>query len=225
MIKPLSKEWWQARRGKITSSRMRTAIWGRPDGKNSLLNRLEAELQPDLVWPPEISTRALAWGKRHEPRCRSLIDFMFLSVDERIALYDPGLLFHREVPIIGATPDYAISYQDSPDIAPHVVGEIKCPMLLKHHDKLRAGLRHHRQYLAQVQTHLLVTGAPVAWFTSYHPLAGPSQRLYREVVIANSQLHDVMLERCSEMASMLQSGRRFPKRGVTKSMAGIPQVF
>jgi hypothetical protein len=204
---------------------MRTAIWGRVDGKNSLLDRLEAELQPDFKWPPEVSVRALEWGRQQEPKCRHLIDFMYNPPSH---LNEPGLLFHREVPIIGATPDYII-YSDRHDFPngplETIVGEIKCPLLLKHHTKLSAGLRFHRQYLAQVQTHLLVTGAAECWFTSYHPKAAPGARLYREIVPPNKAIHDLMLERCSQMERMLQSGSRFPRRGTTKSMAGVPQMF
>lgn len=216
MIAPLSPEWWEARRGKITSSRIRTAVNGTRDGKNALLDRLEAELQPGFMWPPEVNVPALRWGKEQEPKCRRLIDFMY-DVDT----YEPGLAFHPDVPILGATPDYCLAQSVWP---PPVVGEIKCPLLLKHHTKLSMGLKYHRLYSTQVQCHMLVFDADEAWFTSYHPDAPRGAQLYREIVQPQPGLQSHMLTSCDEMARMLKSGSRYGK-GVLRSATGVPQLF
>lgn len=218
MIAPLSPEWWEARRGKITSSRVRTAVNGTRDGKNALLDRLQAELEPGFQWPPEVDVKALRWGKEQEPKCRRLIEFMY-DADA----YEPGLRFHADVPILGSTPDYAITDKLA-ECAPHTVGEIKCPLLLKHHTKLSMGLKYHRLYSTQVQCHMLVFGAGEAWFTSYHPAAPRGAKLYREIVKPQTGLQSHMLTSCDEMARMLQSGSRFG-RGVLKSATGVPQLF
>jgi putative phage-type endonuclease len=213
VITPYSEEWWEARRGKITASRMMRALYGGPAGKNGLLDDLELELSPSYKRPKESDAPPLVWGRKQEPKCRALIELLY-----DVECYEPGLLFHPEVPIIGATPDYAVATN------PEIVGEIKCPWKLKNHFKLMAGLYTNEDYVVQVQTQLLVMGLPVAWFTSYHPDAPEGQKLYRELVGPDLETHDKILTSCSELQRMLTSGSRYGK-GVTKNAAGIPQLF
>lgn len=211
-IVALSPEWWEARRGKITSSRMHTALRGRADGKNTLLGKLEYELSSDWQPPADLDLKALNWGKKYEPICIDLIGFMY-----DITTTNPGFLVSSECPIIGTTADWMA--EDG-----MIAGEVKCPLMLKHHTKLSMGLQYQRQYSSQVQCHLLVTGAMQAWFTSYHPKAPHGARLYREIVKPDREIHDKMLESCTELNRMLHSGSRFGK-GTTKSELGVPQLF
>lgn len=224
MIAPYSPEWWQARRGKITASRMFRALYGGPGGKNNLLDALEAELADDFVWPPENDAPPLKWGRDHEPKCRELIEIVY-DVD----VYEPGLMFHKDVPIIGATPDFAITKLYVEGLKPSsrtIAGEIKCPWKLKNHFKhVVGGLAANQDYVCQVQCQMLVMGTDEAWFVSYHPEATAGSKLYREVVEPDRALQDHMLVACVELERMLQSGSRFDNGpGVTRAR-GIPQLF
>ncbi len=217
-VEPLSDEWFECRRGRITASeRMHVAVHGTKKAKNKMLDELEAELQPGWVHVGS-GSRYTEWGHQHEDEARRNVAFMF-DAD----LYEPGLLVEPRCPIIAVTPDFRVR---APVIEQWVAtGELKCPYYLRNHMRLVTdGLRSNAVYATQVQTQMMVTRDPVSWFCSYHPDLPPGEQLYREIVEADTSLHNRMLEAASELSSMLLSGRRYGT-GRTVAATGIPQIF
>jgi len=219
IIIPYSPEWWDARRGKITaSSRLETVLYGTPAGKNSMLEDLQAELSDDWVWPPERHAPALSWGKDHEYEAKSLIEMM-----HGVKTFEPGFVMHKDVPILGGTPDYGVSTDGGKTT--EITGEIKCPYLQKNHTVLYLqGLKSNRKYETQVQGQMLLVGARQGWFSSYDPRANPTMRLSREVIEIDLNLHERMLMGCAKIEYMLQCGSRFGK-GKTTTPSGVRKIF
>jgi len=216
-VEPLSDEWFECRRGRITASeRMHVAVHGTKRAKNKMLGELEAELHPGWVHVGSDS-RYTAWGRQHEAEAIRNVEFMF-----DVSAYQPGLLVHEAVPIIAVTPDFRVT-KFTGQLA--VTGELKCPYYLRNHMKwVTDGVQANPVYATQVQTQLLVTGDPLAWFCSYHPDLPPGDQLHREVVEPDLALHELMLEKAQEIADMLLSGRRYGT-GRTVAATGIPQIF
>jgi len=220
-VEPLSDEWFECRRGRITASeRMHVAVYGTRKAKNKMLDDLEFELKSGQDWNQSKfgeSNKYTEWGNKHEAEALRSVEFMF-----DVNAYQPGLLVHEAVPIIAVTPDFRVTKLTG-QLA--VTGELKCPYYLRNHMKwVTDGVQANPVYATQVQTQLLVTGDPLAWFCSYHPDLPPGDQLHREVVEPDLALHELMLEKAQEIADMLLSGRRYGT-GRTVAATGIPQIF
>jgi YqaJ-like viral recombinase domain len=228
MIAPYSDAWWLARVGKITASeRLFTAVYAGPRLKNNLLDELKRELQIGFV-TRKPDNKFQAHGRQHEPKARALVELMY-----GVHTVDAGLLTHPQCEILAATPDYVV--RSPPDGAPstwagpiYVVGEIKCPFFLKNHFIYNLSLGDleaaNARYWVQVQGQLAITGAPIAWFSTYHPDAEPGYQFFNYQISPDVHMHARMLESCAELADMLQRDVRYGV-GRTVDRDNIPQLF
>lgn len=155
-----SDNWFRARAGKLTGSRVAKALAKTNAGawtsgrKNTLaelvLERITGKPQDQIV-----STQAMRDGVEREPDAFALYEAVTGSV-----LLRSGFLLHT-------------SYQAGVSLDGHVDGftgivEIKCPMAATHLEYLESG-KVPGDYLKQIQHGLWITGAQWCDWLSYHP--------------------------------------------------------
>lgn len=160
-----SREWFLARRGKLTSSRMKTIVHGGPRGWTTLIRKLQAELASDDILEPDLEhVPAIAHGRKYEPIARANVE-VNLGLDVTLV----GFVTHPIYDYIGCSSDFIVW---APDPAPGRAlrnGEIKCPLSLERHLAVYQTGRMPDEHRPQVQCQMFVHDVDVTLFTSYHP--------------------------------------------------------
>lgn len=158
-IKTLTPEWYNARRGRLTSSvRARTIHHGK--GFPALAVHIEEELSPDWT-QSSYSGEHTEWGNEHEAGALASLE---LHTGHQI--FEPGLLFHPTMPYVAGTPD-GVAIAES---GRRICVEIKCPSKPEYHrDNLYGGGKIKRQYWFQVQWEAWLLDAESIIFASYDP--------------------------------------------------------
>ena len=164
-----TNDWFQARCGVVTASRFSDVLM-KPTTAGYMNYRAEIIAERLTGKPAEsYQSKEMAWGVANEDDARKVYELVNnLKVDQ------VGLIKHDEIEA-GASPD-------------GVVGdgliEIKCPNTSTH-IKTLLEKRHPRQYEAQMQGQMWITGAKWCDFISYDPRLDDknaffSVRVYRD---------------------------------------------
>lgn len=179
-------EWWLARRGKITASRMRIVMDGGVRAWQTLADRLSAErLMEGMPKEPEVFAPALKHGIRWEPIARTNAE---LHLDADFALC--GFVPHPTFDFIGASPDGR--WYGRPV-------EVKCPYNLQKHMEVYRTQEMPAEHMPQVQCQIEVCEADSGIFVSYSP--EPHHWKMRCVVLQimrDQSYIDQMLDRCQQ---------------------------
>jgi len=137
-MEQLSEAWFEARKGKITGSKVSTVIGMNPYQKpKELIRTMVREYHG--AEPEFTGNVATEWGNAHEAQAREMYQFM-LEADVKEA----GFIVHPEYDWLGASPDGLIGDEG--------VLEIKCPYSQKIPDE------PDKHYVAQCQFIMWVTG-------------------------------------------------------------------
>lgn len=185
-------EWWLARRGKITGSKVRRVLTGTPArGWQSLAKQLATEMRQDTM-PEDISTYAMDRGEKMEPHtlANAALDYGFKIVP-------CGYKAHPTIPYLGASSDFLVRIGRSR--TRFINGEAKSPLVLARHMRVVMNRQLPEEYEPQVQLEMECHGAEVTYFISHHPEA-PDWR-FRTVKIEvprNQRYIDYMLEQCDK---------------------------
>lgn len=168
MIIQGTPEWYAARAGKVTASRISDVTAKIASGKPSALRatymgellceRLTGVCEPGYVSP------AMQWGVDNEPHARAAYEFA-----KGLEVYEVGFIDHPEVAMSGASPD---GYVGDDGLA-----EIKCPNTATHIETLDRG-DVPSKYLAQMQWQLACTGRLWCDFVSFDPRLPPALQLF-----------------------------------------------
>jgi len=162
-------DWFTARAGKITASRIGDVMafakkGGAPlKARKDYAHQLAAER---LTGKPrkQIKAAALEWGQRMEPEAVAAYE---AKIGDFIELV--GFVTHPQHSFIGASPDFLVGLDGG--------GEIKCPESSEVHlTTLLEGLP--QEHIEQIQTGMWVTGRQWWDFISYMPDFAPDRRLY-----------------------------------------------
>lgn len=180
MIKQGTEAWHAARCGIITGSRLGDVMQvgdggvfksgprkGQPKPEPMARTQYAMELAAERLTMkprPQISARALQWGKDVEPAARAAYEA------ERGVITEPGGFFlHPEYDFIGVSPDFLVLVDGG--------GEIKSPESPQVHlETLLYGLPD--EHIEQIQGGLWVTRRKWWDFVSYHPDFPEARRLY-----------------------------------------------
>lgn len=178
-MQQLTPEWFEARRGKLTGSRVKEAIATLKNGNRAELSvnyamelieeRFEAEKEEVFV------TQRMADGNKYEAEARSFYE----SITGNL-ITEVGFIDHPTIKMFGSSPD-GIFYEDGKK----GVLEIKCPGGKKHYNTVLIG-EIPEDNLDQCLTHMAVTGADFCDFVSFRPhvddigLKGIIIRRYRD---------------------------------------------
>ena len=156
MMEQRTDEWYSARIGKITASRI-GGINAKPQKGNALNNTLTELLSERLTGlPKDTKTNAdMQWGIDCEPLARQAYG---LATFQTVA--ETGLIDHPAIPMSGASPDGLVGKDG--------LIEIKCPTSPKHTNTLLTG-QVPSEYMPQITWQLACTGRKWCDFVSYDP--------------------------------------------------------
>lgn len=179
MIIQGTPEWYAARAGKVTASRISDVIAKIASGKPSALRatymgellceRLTGVCEPGYVSP------AMQWGTDNEPLARAAYEYDRPGLE----VLEVGFVDHPEVFMSGASPD---GYVGDDGLI-----EVKCPNTATHIDTLDSG-GVPTKYLGQIQWQLACTGRQWCDFVSFDPRLPPGLRLFVKRVPRDASL-------------------------------------
>ena len=155
-----SSEWFKARMGKVTASKlsdlMRKTKWGESTYKTRLRMELAIERITGKSASPNFMNQAMQDGVEREPDARNLFEAI---TGKEVALC--GSFDHPDVVNTSASPDGLIRGEDA-------VLELKCPTHITHAKNLLSE-KMPKNYEYQVQWQIACTESEYAYFASYHP--------------------------------------------------------
>jgi len=155
-----SDEWFAARVGKITASRlgdiMRKTKWGESTYKAKVRLELAIERITGKSASSVVMNQAMRDGVDREPDARKLFEAI---TGKEVALC--GSFDHPEIVNTSASPDGLLREEDA-------VLELKCPTHATHAKNLLSD-KMPKNYEYQVQWQMACTESDFAYFASYHP--------------------------------------------------------
>lgn len=210
MIEQRSTEWFDARAGRITASRMcdvmaftaGEGVWksGPRKGqakvalplkaRTDYIRQLATERHTGLV-KCQAKAAALAWGQEVEPEAQSAYE-----VARGVLVNTAGFMLHPVYDFIGASPDFLVGQDGG--------GEIKCPYSRDTHmDTLLDGLPP--EHIEQIQGGLWVTGRQWWDFVSFQPDFPESTRIYIQRVERDEDYIAKLAEACISLEAEVQA--------------------
>lgn len=167
MIIQGSTEWFAARCGKVTASRVSDVVAKIKSGWGASRTNYAAELIAERLTgatAPSFTNAAMQWGTDQEPFARQAYAQRF-GVD----VFEVGFIDHPEVSMSGASPDGYVGEAG--------MVEIKCPQTATHLDTLLSGGVPDK-YEVQMQWQMACAGREWCDFVSFDPRLPPSMRLF-----------------------------------------------
>jgi putative phage-type endonuclease len=176
-----SQEWFSARHGNASASRIKDIIAKTKSGYSASRDNYMTDLVLERfgVFQDQLDTAPIRWGNEQEPFARAMYE-----VNENVMVNECGFILHPTIDKAGASPDGLI--------ADDGVLEIKCPNTKTHFEYLLAG-EPPSQYVPQMAWQIICTGRKWADFVSYDPRA-PEGLQYFKVRYVPEQSYIEMLE-------------------------------
>ena len=155
-----SYQWFQMRLGVISASQAVNLLAKKGSAaRDGYLARLVGEIATGMP-QEEVTAKAMAWGKENEPKARQMYEFLTM---EPVS----------EVPFVySGAPEFGMRCGCSPDgvLTGKRVGiEIKCPFTTKVHIETILDSAIKKEYQAQMDFSLMVTGLDGWEFCSFDP--------------------------------------------------------
>ena len=155
-----SPEWFSARVGKLTASRLGDLMRVTRYGESTYKTRLRMELAIERITGKSASSvvmnQAMRDGVEREPDARKLFEAI---TGKEVALC--GSFDHPEIVNTSASPDGLLRDENA-------VLELKCPTHATHATNLMSD-KMPKNYEYQVQWQIACTESDFAYFASYHP--------------------------------------------------------
>jgi putative phage-type endonuclease len=162
-----SPEWFAARCGKVTASRIADVVAKTKTGVSAMRVNYMAELLAERLTglPVEgFKSEAMKWGSEVEPEARAAYEFY-----RNQTVAEVGFVLHPNIDQSGASPDGFVG-EDG-------LVEIKCPNTATHMDTL-LGQSVPAKYVNQMQWQMACTGRKWCDFASYDPRMPEHLRLF-----------------------------------------------
>jgi putative phage-type endonuclease len=162
-----SAEWFAARLGKVTASRVADVVAKTKSGPSASRNTYMAQLIAERLTgttQDSFSNAAMQWGTEKEPEARAAYEFFRNETVTEI-----GFVCHPHIDDCGASPDGLVGADG--------LLEIKCPNTATHLDTL-LGKMVPAKYVNQIQWQLSCTGRAWCDFASYDPRLPERMRLF-----------------------------------------------
>lgn len=162
-----SDEWFAARMGKVTASRMADVLARTKTGWGASRANYMAELLCERLtgqMGDRFNSAAMQWGKDTEPQARAAYEFMTGSAVEEIGFVD-----HPSIGMAGASPDGLVSSDG--------LVEIKCPNTATHIDTL-LNEAIPGKYRTQMLWQIACTGRAWCDFVSFDPRLPADMQLW-----------------------------------------------
>lgn len=162
-----SPEWYAARLGKVTASRIADVIARTKTGYSASRANYLAELLCERLTGTTVDSyesAAMVWGREKEPDAKAAYSFMTDT-----AIEEAGFITHSSIVMAGASPDGLIGDDG--------LIEIKCPNSATHIETLLSQVIEGK-YLLQMQFQMAVTGRQWCDFVSFDPRLPPEMQLW-----------------------------------------------
>jgi len=169
-----TEEWFKARLGKVTASRIADVVaktktgWGA--SRAAYMGVLVAERLTGVPFPT-YQNEAMKRGQEREPEARDLYAFVHGVTVEQV-----GFIEHPSIEMSGASPDGFVRTDG--------LVEIKCPQTHTHIETL-LGSVIDKAYHLQMQWQMGTTGRQWCDFVSYEPNMPQNMRLHVQRVYRN----------------------------------------
>ena len=167
MIVQGSEEWFAARCGKVTASRVADVIAKTKTGYGASRANYAAELIAERLTgctAPSFTNAAMQWGVEQEPVARAVY-----AARENLEVIEIGFVDHPEIINAGASPDGLVGDDG--------LIEIKAPMTATHLDTL-LNRAVPSKYITQIQFQLACTGRAWCDFVSFDPRLPPEMQMF-----------------------------------------------
>ena len=162
-----SPEWFAARVGKVTASRIADMMAKTKTGWGASRANYKAQLVAERltgIVAEGYTNAAMEWGKEKEAEARAAYGFSVMGPVELI-----DFVTHPDIPMSGASPDALVSREG--------LVEIKCPNTATHIETLLGGAVPGK-YVMQMQWQMACTGRKWCDFVSYDPRMPEDMRLF-----------------------------------------------
>ena len=153
-----SDEWFAARLGKVTASRVADVIAKTKTGYSASRENYMAQLVVERMTNTKaesFTNAAMEWGTSQEPFARAAYE-----IKQGVMVEETGLVDHPTIPMAGASPDGLVG-EDG-------LVEIKCPNTATHIDTLLTQTVPAK-YITQMQFQMACTGRQWCDFVSFDP--------------------------------------------------------
>ena len=157
MMEQRTDDWFAARLGKVTASRVADVIAKTKTGYGAGRANYMADLVVERLTGQKASSftnAAMEWGTEQEPNAKAAY-----AAKTGILVEDVGFIDHPTVAMSGASPD---------GLAEDGLVEIKCPNTATHLEYIFDG-KPPQKYVTQMQWQMACAGKPWCDFVSYDP--------------------------------------------------------
>lgn len=162
-----SEEWFAARLGKVTASRVADVIARTKSGPSASRANYMAELVAERLTGTRaegFTSPAMQWGTEQEPEARLAYEFRTDATVEQV-----GFILHPTIDMAGASPDGLVLTDG--------LVEIKCPNTATHIETLLTGSIPGK-YVTQIEWQMACTGRSWCDFASFDPRLPEEMRLF-----------------------------------------------
>lgn len=187
-----SDEWFKARCGKATASRIADIIARTKSGYSASRKNYEAQLIAERLTGEvgaSFSNAAMQWGTETEPQARDTYQFL-----NDIEVVQVGFVDHPNIPMSGASPDGLVSDNG--------LVEIKCPNTATHLETLSNG-KVPGKYNTQIQWQLACCEREWCDFVSFDPRLPEAMRMFRTRVFRDDEFIDDVEKEVSEFLTQV----------------------
>lgn len=167
MIEQRTEEWFAARLGKVTASRVADLMAKNKSGPAASRANYMADLIVERLTGQRaegFTSAAMQWGTDTEPQARAAYEF---HTDAQVI--EEGFCLHPDIPDFGASPDGLVG-----DVG---LLETKCPNTAAHLDVLLTG-EIPAKYITQMQAQMACTGREWCDFVSFDPRMPGEMQLF-----------------------------------------------
>ncbi len=187
-----SDEWFAARLGKVTASRVSDLMATTKSGYSTSLANYMAELICERLTgqrEESYTNGAMQWGTEKEPQARASYEFL-----QNATVLECGFVDHHSIPMFGASPDGLIGDDG--------LVEIKCPNTATHIEFLLTGCVPSK-YVLQMQTQMACAGRKWCDFVSFDPRLPDDMQMFVKRVLfdqlAVSDIQDATVKFLAEL--------------------------
>lgn len=191
-----SPEWFAARLGKVTASRVADVIAKTKTGWGASRANYMAELIAERLTgttAPGFTNAAMQWGTEQEPEARAAYEFRTDSEVQQV-----GFVIHPKIADSGASPDSLVGVDG--------MVEIKCPNTSTHIETLLSGTIPAK-YITQMMWQMACTDRKWCDFVSFDPRMPESMRFFTRRIERDdkviAQLEKDVCEFLDEMAKKI----------------------
>lgn len=182
-MQQLSNEWFQARAGKVTASRIADITARTKSGYSATRANYMSELISERLTGQKLenfTSEAMQWGIDLEPKAKNMYEF-----EKDCQVIDAGFVQHPEIKDAGASPDGYV-LDDG-------LIEIKCPKTATHINTILTE-DIPKKYMFQMQWQMACTNRSWCDFVSFDPRMPQGLNIFIKRVERNKDTIEILIQ-------------------------------